>query len=77
MIGEAEKFLGLTLIIFGIFLIITGTLIYFLPHIKEFKLTENPLIIFPFKKNGFLVGFSPLIFLILLILYTILYLKYS
>ena len=43
VIGEAERLLGLTLIIFGIFLIIAGTLIYFLPHIKEFKLTENPL----------------------------------
>ena len=77
MMGEAEKFLGFTLIIFGMLLITAGTLIYLLPYMKEFKLIENPLIIFPLKKNGFLIGFSPLILLILLILYLVLYLRYS
>ncbi|WP_148212111.1 hypothetical protein [Ferroglobus placidus] len=50
---EFEKFLGLSLIIFRIFLIIAGVLIYLLPQIlgKGSKLAENPLIIFPTNKE--------------------------
>lgn len=74
-IQEVEKVLGLTLIIFGV--IETGILIYLLPSLKETKLTENPLIILPLKKNGFWIGFSPILFLILLILYLLLWYRYS
>jgi len=72
-----ERFLGLWLIILGILLILAGVIIYLLPQLKEIKLADNPLIILPIKKNGFLIGFSPLIFLILLAIYLIFYLRYS
>ena len=70
-----KRFLGLTLIILGTILILADITIHFLPQIKvEWK--NNPLIIFSIKKNGFLIGFYPLIFLALLILYLVLYLRY-
>ena len=68
-VEEVEKLMALSLIIFGVFLVIAGVLFYLLLHIKEVKLTESPLIIFPlFKGDEFLIGFSPLMFLVLLIL---------
>jgi len=76
-IQEVEKVLGLTLIIFGVILIVAGILIYPLPSLKETKLTGNPLVILPLKKNGFWIEFSPILFLILLILYLLLWYRYS
>ncbi|MET1124582.1 MAG: hypothetical protein ABWW66_04885 [Archaeoglobaceae archaeon] len=77
-IVEIERFLGLSLIIFGTFLILAGIIVYLLPQLEKAKITEiveNPLIILPIKRDGFLIGFSPLIFLILLIAYLIFYLR--
>jgi len=61
-IQEVENVLGLILVILGVILIVAGILIYFLLSLKETKLTENPLIILPLKKNGFWIGFSPILF---------------
>jgi len=78
MIGDIERLLGLTLVTLGIVLMIVGIFIYFLPQmfVRELKLTENPLIILPLKKNGFWIGFSPILFLILLVLYLLLWYRY-
>jgi len=70
-----EKFLGVSLIFLGILLILVGLVIYFIPKIAELK--DNPLIILPLKKNGFFIGFSPLLFLILLIIYVLFHMRYS
>ena len=74
VIEEVERFMASNLIILGAFLMLAGVLLYLLPHVREFKLAENPLIIFPLiKGDNFLVGFSPLMFLVLLILYLLCY----
>ncbi len=69
-----EKLIGLSLIVVGLLMILVGTLIYSFP-LKEWE--ENPLIFLPLKKNGILIGFSPILFLILFVFYLLLlfYLK--
>jgi hypothetical protein len=71
----SERFLGLSLIFLGVLLILVGLTIYLIPKITELK--DNPLIILPLKKNGFFIGFSPLLFLILLIVYVLFHMRYS
>jgi len=66
-----ERFVGLSLIVLGLLMIAVGILIYSIP-VKEWR--ENPLIVFPLKKNGILIGFSPILFLILLVIYLLLFL---
>ena len=64
--------LGLALMTIGLLLIIIGLLLYLGKYIEielKMKSIENPLIFIPIKKNGFTIGFSPLLFIILLILY--------
>uniref|UniRef100_A0A7C4S590 Uncharacterized protein n=1 Tax=Geoglobus ahangari TaxID=113653 RepID=A0A7C4S590_9EURY len=69
-----ERLIGLSLIVAGLLLILAGAIIYSLP-LKEWK--ENPLIFVPLRKNGLLIGISPILFLILLAFYLLLlfYLK--
>jgi len=70
--------LGLALMAIGLLLIITGLLLYLVKYVDievKMKLTENPLIFIPIKKNGFTIGFSPLLFIILLLLYLLLFRK--
>ncbi|RLI82742.1 MAG: hypothetical protein DRP01_09645 [Archaeoglobales archaeon] len=63
-----EKLIGLSLIILGVLLMVIGILFY----IPLNRWTENPLILLPIKKDGFFIGFSPIIFLILLLIYFLL-----
>ena len=63
--------LGLALITIGLLFIMIGILLYLAKYMDievKMKLIENPLIFIPIKKNGFTIGFSPLIFIILVIL---------
>ncbi|HIP25811.1 MAG TPA: hypothetical protein EYG81_05070 [Archaeoglobus profundus] len=65
--------LGLALMTIGFLFIAIGFLLYLGKYIEvielKMKLIENPLMFIPIKKNGFTIGFSPLLFIILLILY--------
>jgi len=70
--------LGLALVTIGLLLIIIGLLLYLGKYMEiewKIKLIENPLIFIPIKKNGFTIGFSPLLFIILLILYLLFFVK--
>ncbi len=57
--------------IIGILLIIIGVLIFFAPEIMKILEShkENPLIILKIKKDGFMIGTSPILILILIIVY--------
>ena len=62
----------------GLLFIITGLLLYLAKYVDievKMKVIENPLIFIPIKKNGFTIGFSPLLFIILLLLYLLLFRK--
>ena len=70
--------LGLALITIGLLFIMIGILLYLAKYVDievKMKLIENPLIFIPIKKNGFTIGFSPLIFIILVILYLLFLIK--
>jgi len=70
--------LGLALMAIGLLFIITGLLLYLAKYVDmevKMKVIENPLIFIPIKKNGFTIGFSPLLFIILLLLYLLLFRK--
>jgi len=70
--------LGLALITIGLLFIMIGILLYLAKYMDievKMKLIENPLIFIPIKKNGFTIGFSPLIFIILVILYLLFLIK--
>ncbi|HIP63609.1 MAG TPA: hypothetical protein EYH04_05880 [Archaeoglobus profundus] len=70
--------LGLALITIGLLFIMIGILLYLAKYVDievKMKLIENPLIFIPIKKNGFTIGFSPLIFIILVTLYLLFLIK--
>ncbi|MCS7121185.1 MAG: hypothetical protein NZ895_01075 [Archaeoglobaceae archaeon] len=65
------KFVSLTIVLLGSLLVLTGVMMYLfsLPSMKDLKFLENPLVFIPIKKDGFVVGFSPLLLIIFFLLW--------
>jgi uncharacterized membrane protein HdeD (DUF308 family) len=58
----------------GVVLILIGITVFFFPEIAKLleSQKENPLFLLTIKKNGFWIGTSPILILILLVVYLIL-----
>jgi hypothetical protein len=58
----------------GVILISIGILMFFIPELIKVieSQRENPLFLLTIKKNGFWIGTSPILILILLVIYLVL-----